>query len=280
MNVVSEEQAKLAARAKAAEAFHGSPFRLHITRLAPEYIRRFCPPRADVLDVGCGSGRYALFFIEAGVGGSYLGIDINPRRWEKAIAPPSFSVRFREWDAHEVGELGESFDFVISLTAFEHFADDARVMRGVAKVLRTGAHALVVVPAKYSYPLYGKHGYRRYARRDVGELANQAGLEIVELRAVGGLAGWLFHFVWFFPAQALRAGAKAVFYAIFGFQRDRARRTWPRLARFLDRLGQHHLDWRWGRALHRAGLICSEKLDRFLPLFEVGYLAVLRRPQA
>jgi SAM-dependent methyltransferase len=280
MIAVTEEQALVAARAKAEEALYGSPFRLHITRLAPEYIRRYCPPQASVLDIGCGSGRYALFFIEAGIKGAYLGIDINPQRWEEAIAPPGFAVAFREWDAHRVGELGASFDFALSLTAFEHFADDARVARGLAQALKPSAHALIVVPATYSYPLYGRHGHRRYTRHDLRKLANQAGLKIVELRQVGGLAGWLFHFAWFFPAHVLRLSGKALLYALFGFNRERARRTWPRLVRFFDRLGQHHLAWRWGRRLHRAGLLLTQKLDRFLPLCEVGYLTVLRRPPA
>ncbi len=278
MNTISAEQALAEAHAKAAEADYGSPFRWQITRLAPAYIRRYCPPQARVLDVGCGSGRYALFFIEAGIHGAYLGIDINPQRWEESTSPPDFAIAFREWDAHRVGELGETFDFVLSLTAFEHFADDARVMRGLAPVLTPGAAALVIVPATWSYPLYGKHGYRRYTAAGLRALAEQAGLEVVEQQPVGGLAGWLFHFHWFFPAHVLRLAGKTALYALHGFDRERARRAWPRLTRWLDRLGQHHLAWNWGRRLHRAGLLLAARLDRVLPLASVGHLIVLRRP--
>jgi len=275
---VTYEQARAAAREKAVQADYGSPFRRELTTRVPPLIRRYCPSAAAVLDIGCGSGRYALFFVEADIRGTYTGVDISDERWDDLPLPPEFPGTRRQGDAHELGSLGDTFDFVISLTAFEHFADDHRVARGMAEVMKSGGRALLAVPSHYSYPLYGKHGYRRYSAGAVRRLGVQAGLEVEYLRRVGGPAGWCFHFLWFFPAKAMQLAAKAVLYGLYGMNRDRARSRFPGLVRALDRLGQHHLGWRWGRALHRFCLRAAAAIDALVPLLPVGYLAVLRKP--
>ncbi len=255
----------------------GSPFRYEITRRAPEFVRRYCPPRADVLDVGCGSGRYALFFVEAGVAGSYTGVDISDARRVDLPLPADFPARFVQLDAHRLSQLGREFDFAISLTAFEHFADDRAVAREMAAVMKPGAHALLALPALWSWPLYGPHGYRRYSPAAIRALAAAAGLKLVELRKVSGLAGWLFHFLWFAPATAIRLIGKLPAFLLAGGDKAAARRRWPRWLAWLDRVGQHHLRTDAGRRLHRGALRVVSRADRLLPILEVGYFVVLRK---
>lgn len=276
---ISYQQAKQAAREKADQADFGSPFRYLITARVPAVIRQYCPSPARVLDLGCGSGRYALFFIEADVAGTYTGVDISDERWTKMALPDEFTGRLVKLDAHHVDKLADRFDFVISLTAFEHFADDQQVMRAMAAVMKPGAHALLVVPSTWSYPLYGRHGYRRYCPARISRLAEATGLETIVFEKIGGLTGWLFHFAWFAPAHLARLAIKAVIYGLYGMNKPKAKKTWPRLFAWLNGLGNHHLKWSWGRRLHRLGLKISAKIDRCLPLLPVGYLAVLtKRP--
>ncbi len=168
---ITHEQAVEAAREKAEQADFGSPFRFRITRLIPRYIRAFCPPEAKILDLGCGSGRYAFFFVEAGIRGSYTGLDTDPHSLDGFELADLFSSRLITMDAHDLESLGEDFDFLLSVTAHEHFENDVKVTKGMAKVLKSGGHALVVVPSRYSYPLYGKHGFRRYNPRSLEKLA-------------------------------------------------------------------------------------------------------------
>ncbi|MCZ7582229.1 MAG: class I SAM-dependent methyltransferase [Deltaproteobacteria bacterium] len=274
------EQALAQARQKASEADFGSPMRYRITRAIPALIRRYCPPQADVLDIGCGSGRYAWFFVEAGIRGRYTGADIDPHSLDGFELADLFSSKLLAMDAHDLESLNERFDFVLSITAHEHFEDDARVTRGMAHVMRPGATALIVVPSHTSYPLYGKHGFRRYSRAQTARLGAEAGLELLETGALCGAASWLFHLAWFVPAHAARLAGKTLLFATHGMDRERARRSWPRALGALDRMGEHHLRWRWGRAAHRFGLRAAAVLDRVFPFFAVAYLAVFRKPDA
>ncbi|MBZ0270789.1 class I SAM-dependent methyltransferase [bacterium] len=277
---VTYEQAVGAARKKAEEANWGSPFRYRLTRMIPEAVRRHCPPVADVLDVGCGSGRYSHFFVEAGISGTYTGVDIEPHTLDGFELENRFAARILALDAHKIGELPDRFDFVLSVTAWEHFEDDQTVTNGVAKIMNPGAKALIAIPSHYSYPLYGKHGFRRYGPGRIREMGRQAGLETVKCAKVCGAASWLFHFLWFIPAHAIRLGGKTLLYLIHGMNRERARARHARLANWLDHMGEHHVRHPAGRAIHHALLAASDAVDRVLPFFEVGYLVVYRKPGA
>ncbi|MCC6160008.1 MAG: class I SAM-dependent methyltransferase [Deltaproteobacteria bacterium] len=262
---------------KTDEAFYGSPFRRRISLMTPDYIRRYCPNPARILDIGCGSGRYALFFLDVGVRGTYMGVDITEQTWEIEQVPDDFVRSFTKIDAHRLSRLGGEYDFAISLTAYEHFEDDRLVTRELAAVLAPGGRALIVVPATWSYPLYGRHGFRRYTQEDIRELARGAGLELRDLRPMGGFFSWVFHFLWFFPAHALRLALKTAIFAAFGFRKSTARVRWPRLLDALDRLGNWHLGWALGRSLHKWGLLIAEKLDRIAQFAPVGYIFLLVR---
>ncbi len=259
---------------KSKEAMYGSPFRYAISYLAPQYVKEHCPSRARILDVGCGAGRYALYFADAGIRGEYVGVDLDVGAWVEEPMPEGLTRRFVKLDAHKLSELEPGFDFAISLTAFEHFEDDALVMGQLAKGLKSGGRALIVVPSHYSYALYGRHGFRRYSKNSIEALCRQAGLEIVALRKIGGAFGWLFHFFWFFPAHVTRLLSKTLIYALFAMNKEKAREKLPRLMCFLDGLGNHHLKFKPTRQLHGLLVRIADKADRLLPFAEAGYVFV------
>ena len=45
-----------------------------------------------MLDIGCGAGRYALYFVDAGVRGEYVGMDIDTQKWTDENLPEGFAV--------------------------------------------------------------------------------------------------------------------------------------------------------------------------------------------
>jgi SAM-dependent methyltransferase len=94
-----------------------------------------------VLDVGCGTGEHAL--LAAGLGHDVLGVDIAPRAIEQAkgkAAQRGVGLRFLEWDALRLPELGEQFDTVLDCGLFHIFDDDDRVrfVRSLVAVVPPG----------------------------------------------------------------------------------------------------------------------------------------------
>ena len=274
---ITYDSARETARAKAAESVYGSPLRYYLTQKLPPLIREHCPAVADVLDVGCGSGNYAYFLIEAGIEGTYLGVDIDPRQDLSVELPDKFQGKVQAMDAHKLSELDRQFDFAISITAFEHFQNDGQVSAELASVLKPGGKAVIVVPATASYLVYGKHGYRRYTENSLKKLAQAGDFETVELERIGGFFSFFFHFLWFFPAHVIRLAGKALLFAISGFNKKKAQRGFPSIFRYLDSLGSRHLKTESGKATHKKLLLKAASLDGSFPFPAVGYIVVFRK---
>ncbi|MGH7805609.1 MAG: class I SAM-dependent methyltransferase, partial [Candidatus Binatia bacterium] len=115
-------------------------------------------PEDDVLEVGCGTGRLALGFVDYLSSGSYVGFDIIPESiaWAQAHFTPHHP-RFRfeladvenrfyhptgatSADAYRFPYDDSSFDFVIASSVFTHMleADIANYVREASRVLRRG----------------------------------------------------------------------------------------------------------------------------------------------
>jgi SAM-dependent methyltransferase len=91
---------------------------------------RLLRPWRSVLDVGCGYGRVAPAFIDAGY--EYVGVDVSPVAIEAARAlEPRGS--YRVGSALEI-ELDRRFDLVCVLYVFVHFVDDGDWRRLLAKL--------------------------------------------------------------------------------------------------------------------------------------------------
>lgn len=106
----------------------------------------------DVLDFGCGDGLEAVEL--ASVAHSVFGLDIVPRVIDQA--------RERAVAAHvdNVCTFGfeppaAMFDVIISLDAFEHFADPATVLVAMHRMLRTGGRVLASFGPTWYHPFGG-----------------------------------------------------------------------------------------------------------------------------
>jgi SAM-dependent methyltransferase len=90
----------------------------------------------------------------------------------------------------------DSFDTVVCLNVLEHIADDLDALRRMRALCRVGGRVVILVPALMG--LYGSldHSfghYRRYGRRGLRRLFEQAGLRVVwssYMNAIG-VIGWL-----------------------------------------------------------------------------------------
>jgi SAM-dependent methyltransferase len=131
------------------------------------------PADARILDAGCGSGRN---MIELARFGAVTGVELS----ETSVALAC---------AREVGEVvagsvlempfaDDSFDLAVTLDVIEHLEDDLTALRELRRILAPGGALLVTVPA-YQWLWSGhdeiNHHHRRYTRRSLQRVAEQAG---------------------------------------------------------------------------------------------------------
>jgi SAM-dependent methyltransferase len=135
------------------------------------------PARARILDAGCGSGRN---MIELARHGTVSGVELSGTSVDVARARSAGEVI-----AGSVLEMpfdGDSFDFAVCLDVIEHLEDDLGALRELRRVLAPGGSLLVTVPA-YQWLWSGhdevNHHHRRYTRRSLQRVAEQAGWEQV-----------------------------------------------------------------------------------------------------
>jgi SAM-dependent methyltransferase len=135
------------------------------------------PARARILDAGCGSGRN---MIELARHGTVTGVELSDASIDVARAR-----RAGEVIGGSVLDMpfdGDSFDLSVCLDVIEHLEDDLGALRELRRVLAPGGSLLVTVPA-YQWLWSGhdevNHHHRRYTRRSLQRVAEQAGWEQV-----------------------------------------------------------------------------------------------------
>jgi SAM-dependent methyltransferase len=135
------------------------------------------PRPARILDAGCGSGRNMVDLTRHG---TVTGLELS----ETSVCLA------RERDAGEVIEGSvlempfepDSFDLAVSLDVIEHLEEHLDALRELRRVVAPGGALLVTVPA-YGWLWSGhdeiNHHFRRYTRRSLQDVAQQAGWEQV-----------------------------------------------------------------------------------------------------
>jgi SAM-dependent methyltransferase len=114
---------------------------------------------AEVADVGCGDGFIDLGLAHRSGAARLVGYDVNPtaldhlekRARENDVAPDSPNLQFVTCGQESLPAADDSFDVVVSWSAFEHIGDIRPVCREIRRVLRPdGALFVQVWPLYYS----------------------------------------------------------------------------------------------------------------------------------
>jgi SAM-dependent methyltransferase len=154
------------------------------------------PRGATIADLGCSTG-FLLEDLRATYPAAVLiGVDMIAAGLRKAHAAVP-EARLLQADVCELPLKDESVDAVVSANLLEHVADDRRALREIARVLKPGRPAALVVPAgPGTFDYYDRFlGHeRRYARAELADKCRAAGLEPREVHHLGSLlypAFWL-----------------------------------------------------------------------------------------
>jgi len=164
-----------------------------------ELDRLELPPRARVLDAGCGSGRMLQELVDYG---AVSGIELDPDAAAFAASRGCGEVT--------VGRLEElpwdpaTFDLITCLDVIEHTPDDRRTLAELRRVCKPGGWLLVTVPAYqalWSLHDVANHHYRRYSRWTLRAAALEAGWHVDRMTS--------FNSILLAPAAAVRVAQRS-----------------------------------------------------------------------
>lgn len=151
-----------------------------VASLVADFYSREIPRwvRGDLADLGCGKapllGAYAQYC------DSVLLVD-----WENSEHPnPLLDLTL---DLNEpLGPVAtESLDTVLLSDVLEHIRQPWQLLSEIARILRPGGHLIMNVP--FTYRLHEQpHDFYRYTSHALEYLTDSVGLEVVELRPLGG----------------------------------------------------------------------------------------------
>lgn len=88
-------------------------------------------------------------------------------------------------------------DTFIYINVFEHIEDDLTELKTIKNLIKKNGHVIIFVPALQAlYSNFDKSigHYRRYAKKDLKQLCDKAGLEVVRLEyrdLIGSFSWWL-----------------------------------------------------------------------------------------
>ncbi len=140
------------------------------------------PPRARLLDVGCGTGR-TLELVARAIEVEDFGIDLSPRAAAYWKAPEA--ARRCLGSANEIPFADDSFDAAVTvdvLYCLEVTPEAAAVE--MARVLKPGGRLVIIVPAyrwlRSSHDV-AVHGVHRFTRGSLTRLLESVGLSVVRM---------------------------------------------------------------------------------------------------
>ena len=126
--------------------------REHWRPLIEKCIRKYCKDK-NVLDLGCGYGRYMTIIKE--YTDNCLGLDIS-KRWLNYYKNKKNISNVIRADAHSIPLKNESFDVVVAIGLFEYVNREI-VIKEISRILKLKGFCMVSVPNKYSaFRMVGK----------------------------------------------------------------------------------------------------------------------------
>ncbi len=148
-------------------------------RILSSVIRRVVrpPQNALLLEVGCGTGH------NLGMLGAFGTVDaceldaVARGLASDRLGRPVLEARLPDLSMFK----DRSYDLIALLDVLEHVPDDASSLKAIERLLKPGGALLLTVPANpwmWSAHDAAHHHFRRYTRRQLAQLLQNAGLEI------------------------------------------------------------------------------------------------------
>jgi SAM-dependent methyltransferase len=135
-------------------------FNACVDRRQKDVISRLLPDVSGktVLDIGCGTGRLALFLADRGA--EVVGVDFSPAMVSRARRQlqrhPDVRVRFIQASIEDLSSVGDGFDYVMSVGCLCIAASRrtfGQVIGGMCRLVRPDGAVLLIEPLHRWWPL-------------------------------------------------------------------------------------------------------------------------------
>jgi len=193
------------------------------------------PGGGTAADLGCSSGLLLADLHRARPEAALVGIDLVASGLERAreVAPTATLLLS---DATDLPLGDASVNVLAAANLLEHVPDDAAALTEIARVLRPGGRAAIVVPlgpGLYDYYDKALGHERRYAPGSIGKQAARAGLDVVARRSLGS---FLYPAFWAVKKRHRRMSPSATADARTLVARDIARTRHSKVGELLCRI--------------------------------------------
>lgn len=150
--------------------------RAMLTRMGP------LPAAPTVIDIGCSTGHLLSDLRACLPDATLIGVDLVAAGLRKAhVQVPD--AQLLQADVCSLPVRDACVDLALSANLLEHVPDDQRALSEIARILRPGGRAVIVIPVNPgSYDCYDRLlGHeRRYARGELARKASGAGLTVLQ----------------------------------------------------------------------------------------------------
>jgi len=152
-------------------------------------LDRFFPKAQTMLEIGCGTGFVLKALEDSRPHVALVGTEIHVKGLEVAKRRVTARTELVQLDARWL-PFKDEFDVAGVFDVIEHIDDDERVLREIAKALKTGGFLLVSVPHHAflwsEIDEVSKH-VRRYSTRELIDKLRRGGFEIVFVTSFSSL---------------------------------------------------------------------------------------------
>jgi ubiquinone/menaquinone biosynthesis C-methylase UbiE len=152
------------------------------------------PKPIAILDVGCGTGRLLRTAEQRFPGSTLEGVDaaVGMIKHAQAVLPAGSRIRFQVATAEKLPFANSQFDLVFSTMTFHHWADQAKGITEVRRVLRPGgrwllADFIATGPMRFFFLL--TRPKRFHERSQIEALVAPAGMRVLAQARVPRLWG-------------------------------------------------------------------------------------------
>lgn len=141
---------------------------------------RLKPRRLRVLDLGCGTGKFAIYLQEA-TGCEVIGIDPVRAKIERAWSRSS-SVSFAVQSAEVLAFANHTFDILVSLKVLHELPNYARAMKESNRVLKAGGKIFIIDwIAGAARTGSHAHAHRYFSQDRLQEVLSEAGFSAIRI---------------------------------------------------------------------------------------------------